>query len=157
MGDGRGVDGARGADSVSGGPGEVGDAGACGGSLFVTLWLVTEKGGGRRRASRAASRRQGSVRAAPAQRGTHADGDPGSLGWAARSAAHPRLPFSAGDWRCAALAAQRQSPAPVAEVIRTLELVVNGALEIAAHRGKRHPRSVAYELVEMVMRGTAGY
>src|SRR5216683_3335242 len=74
VGDGRGVDGARGADSVSGGPGEVGDAGACGGSLFVTLWLVTEKGGGRRRASRAASRRQGSVRAAPAQRGRRAVG-----------------------------------------------------------------------------------
>src|SRR6266446_126709 len=66
MGDGRGVAGARGADSVSRGPGEVGDAGACGGSLFVTLWLVTERG------------------------------KKGSRGWAALRAAHPRLPFFGG-------------------------------------------------------------
>src|SRR5712691_1498223 len=95
----------------------------------------------------------GTARSAPPMRAAIRGG---RRGWAARSAAHPRRRFFGGRLALRRLAAQRQTPAPIAEEVRALELVVNGALEVAAHRGNCHPRSVARELVEMVMRGAAG-
>src|SRR5579863_9179668 len=58
-------------------------------------------------------------------------------------------------WR-AESSAQGQAAAPIAEEVRAFEFVIDGALGIAAGRGREHPQSVARELVEMVMRGTAG-
>src|SRR3954470_22628141 len=52
---------------------------------------------------------------------------------------------------------QFQPSAPVADEIRALEFVIDGALNVAARQGHHHTCSVADELVQMIVRAAAGH